>query len=570
MKKDNLNNKNKDELIEIIKKIRKEKRYGLVWEDIPEEKVDNLKKNHSVLINNKKFNLINNSDINHNVLIESDNLDALHTLSSTFTEKIDVIYIDPPYNTGARDWKYNNNFVDSEDAFRHSKWLNMMESRLKISKKLLNDDGIICVTIDDYELPRLFMLLEEIFGRNNFLGNAVIRNNPGGRKSKRKIAAQHEYALFFSKSPQTNIAKLDLNVEDKSHKYTKNDKGEWVEPRNLRKEGSDSLAKPNSPRFYPIYFDPETGQISSKHKLAIEILPIDTNGKKRIWRRSKDVIDELYQKNELSIKKTKYGNQVYFEFKGGLKGETPKSLLLDPKYSASEHGTTELDNILGERETFNFPKSKYATAECIRIASSKKDAIILDFFAGSGTTGQSVLELNKEDGGNRKFILVTNNENNIAKDVTYPRLKKVINGYSNIKREKIKGLGGNLLYYTIDFVSADRTDPSLYELATNLVDTICLKENTFEKIKKTQDVHIYNNKEDHYSVIVFNEDKLNTALKELEKTDGSYTFYIFSLGGNTFDDELEEFKKEHPKTVSVPFPQEIKKLYSSLNSLLTS
>ena len=138
----------------------------------------------------------------------------------------------------------------------------------------------------------------------------------------------------------------------------------------------------------------------------------------------------------------------------------------------------------------------------------------------------------------RKFILVTNNENNIARDVTYPRLKNIINGYSNLKKEKIEGLGGNLLYYTIDFVSADRTDPSLYELATNLVDTICLKENTFEKIKKTQDVHIYNNKEDHYSVIVFNEDKLNTALKELEKTDGSYTFYIFSLGGNTFDEEL--------------------------------
>ncbi len=155
-------------------------------------------------------------------------------------------------------------------------------------------------------------------------------------------------------------------------------------------------------------------------------------------------------------------------------------------------------------------------------------------------------------------------------NITYPRLKNIINGYSNLKKEKIEGLGGNLLYYTIDFVSADRTDPSLYELATNLVDTICLKENTFEKIKKTQDVHIYNNKEDHYSVIVFNEDKLNTALKELEKTDGSYTFYIFSLGGNTFDEELEEFKKEHPKTVSVPFPQEIKKLYSSLNNLLTS
>ena len=222
MKKDNLNNKNKDELIEIIKKIRKEKRYGLVWEDIPEDKVDNLKKNHSVLINNQKFNLINNSDINHNLLIEGDNLDALYALSSAFSKKIDLIYIDPPYNTGATDWKYNNKFVDSEDGFRHSKWLNMMESRLKLSKRLLKDGGVICVTIDDYELPALWMLLNEIFDESNNLGVVTIRNNPKGRpQNDRKISQIHEYALFYGKSKKAKINRLEVKFEDKSHKYVK-------------------------------------------------------------------------------------------------------------------------------------------------------------------------------------------------------------------------------------------------------------------------------------------------------------------------------------------------------------
>jgi len=249
--------------------------------------------------------------------------------------------------------------------------------------------------------------------------------------------------------------------------------------------------------------------------LQIEILPIDTKGEKRIWRRSSDVIDEMYKNKELLIKETKYGLQLYFKFKGGLTGETPKSFWVDTKYSASEYGTQTLDNILGIRESFNFPKSPFATTDCIRVASSKKNSIILDFFAGSGTTGQSVLELNKKDGGTRKFILCTNNENGIAEEVCLPRLTKIIKGYTfsgkireillerkltfkmlqdfdlilnhitqvkeesekyfdkievkiednhirvyGIKKsnETIEGLGGNLKYYKTSFVPADPTD----------------------------------------------------------------------------------------------------------------
>ena len=212
---------------------------------------------------NPKKCFFENDKSENNIFIEGDNLDSLSILNYSHKGKIDVIYVDPPYNTGATNWKYNNSYVDSEDPYRHSKWISFMYFRLRLARTLLSEEGIICITIDDYEFPRLFMVMEEIFGSNNFLGNVIIRNNPGGRKSKRKVAAQHEYAIFFSKNPQVSVAKIDIEIENKSHKYEKNDKGELIEWRNLRKEGSDSMAKPGSDRFYPIYYDSDTGEIRS-------------------------------------------------------------------------------------------------------------------------------------------------------------------------------------------------------------------------------------------------------------------------------------------------------------------
>lgn len=550
----------KEQLIQELESLEETKKYGLVWADKKEDVREQFKSKSPVFVLDKKKSFTESKILENNILIEGDNFDALSLLNYSHKGKIDVIYIDPPYNTGARDWKYNNSYVDSEDPYRHSKWISFIHSRLILAKSLLSNEGVICVTIDDYELPRLLIIMEEIFGRNNFLGNVVIRNNPGGRKSKRKVAAQHEYALFFSKNPQTSVAKLDIDIEEKSHKYIKNDKGEWVEPRNLRKEGSDSLAKKDSERFYPIYFDPKTGRISSKDILPIEILPIDTKGEKRIWRRSKDVIDELYKKKELSIKKTKYGNQVYFEFKGGLQGETPKSLLLDSKYSASEHGTSELDNILGKREAFNFPKSKYATADCIRIASSKKNAIVLDFFAGSGTTGQAVLELNKKDGGKRKFILCTNNENNIAEEVCYERIKRVIKGYRNKGESSSKGLGGNLKYFTISNVPRGNKDSDKKILANKMNDLICLKEDTFDNLKVSNGFQIYKSASSCVAIIHDNL-FISDAKKELNKLDLPVNIYIFSLSDDNYEDEFEEI--ENINKIHV-FPSPLVKTYSRI------
>ena len=541
MKTQDYTNWTKEQLIEQLKSFEETKKYGLVWVNKKEDVKEKFKLYSPLLSLNPKKCFFENDKSENNIFIEGDNLDSLSILNYSHKGKIDVIYVDPPYNTGATNWKYNNSYVDSEDPYRHSKWISFMYFRLRLARTLLSEEGIICITIDDYEFPRLFLVMEEIFGSNNFLGNVIIRNNPGGRKSKRKVAAQHEYAIFFSKNPQVSVAKIDIEIENKSHKYEKNDKGELIEWRNLRKEGSDSMAKPGSDRFYPIYFDSDTGEISSSKILPIKILPLDSKGDKRIWRRSKDDVDVLFKKNELKIKKTSYGNQVYFQFKGGLSGETPKSLQLDNKFSASEYGTKELDNILGERESFNFPKSKHAVAQCIKIASSKKDAIILDFFAGSGTTGQAVLELNNEDGGNRKFILCTNNENKIADEVCYPRISKIMGGYQNKGGEFIKGLGGNLKYFNIIHVLRGKKDSDKKILANNINDLICLKENTFNKFLVKPDFQIYKSIF-LYVVIIHDILSINEVKKELRNLDLPIKIYVFSLGDDDLEDEFLDIK----------------------------
>jgi len=539
-------------------------------------------------------------------------------LNYTHKGKIDVIYIDPPYNTGAKDWKYNNDFVDEEDPYRHTKWVSLMYHRLNIAKNLLASGGVICVTIDDNEVPRLWMLLEDIFGQNNHLGTIAIRINPGGRKSKRKVALQHEYALFFSKNISTKVAPFYVDPENKSHKFYKGKDGKWYEERNLRKEGQDSLATKKDgtilERYYPIFFDPKNGNVSATKELKITIFPIDTKGQKRIWRRGKEDIEPMFKKGDLKVKKTKYGPQIYFKFSSDLKGETPKSFWDDKKYSASEHGTGNLDKVMGFSGSFQFPKSPYAVMDCIRVGTDKKDATILDFFAGSGTTGQAVLELNQQDKGTRKFILCTNNENKIAEEITHLRIKNVIKGYKFTGTEKIiifekklnekmlgnidpiiedlgnikeknkekydklevkieennlrlygiknfngkkEGLGGNLKYFKTAFVPAKSTDKNKTLLTKKATDMLCVKENTFEKIKSNEQYVVFGNRK-RYTGIIYDLHAIDVFKKEIAKMNGKFSVYVFSLSDDTFDEEFEDMKL---KVKLLPIPEAILRVY---------
>jgi adenine-specific DNA-methyltransferase len=553
----------KEQLIEKIKGLQKRKRFGLVWEDKPEDVAELCKTKLPVLIDEQGKEFSAAGDGLTNVLIEGDNYHALSVLNYTHKGKIDFIYLDPPYNTGAKDWKYNNAFVDAKDPYRHSKWLSFMEKRLRLAKNLLKDQGIVCVTIDDYEMPRLWSLMDEIFDESNHLGTVVIRNNPKGRKTKRKVSLIHEYALFYGRSGNAKIQKLEVAPEDKTHNYVKDKDGSWYLPGNLRKQGVDSMAVSTRTgklldRYYPIYYDPKSGKVSTtKSKQSIKILPIDKDGQKRIWRRGKEVIDEMFERGDVWYQKTSYGHQIFYKFRGGLDGEPPESIWWESKFSASEHGTQMLDRILGKRETFQYPKSPYAVMECIRVATTNKDAIILDFFAGSGTTGHATLELNNEDNGNRQFILCTNDENNICKDVCYPRIKKVMIGYTDSKKQKFKGLGGSLKYFKTGFVDADPTDKNKKKLTTQATEMLCLKEGTFGAVINKKAFKVFKNT-NHYTGIIFDHTAIPDFKEAIEKLKGKFSVYVFSLGDDTFDEEFEDVRQ---KVKISPIPEAILRVY---------
>lgn len=560
MAKKDYQNWSKEELLHELKELKKRKKFGLVWEDGPEEVAELCKRYLPVLTEDVEKKIETSPGEPANVLIEGDNYHALSVLNYTHRKKIDVIYIDPPYNTGNSSWKYNNRYVEEEDRYKHSKWLSFMSKRLRLAKRLLSDKGVICVTIDDNEMHRLWCLMEEVFGPENHLGTIAIRINPGGRKSKRKVALQHEYAIFFSKNPSTRVAPVPVLPDQKSHSYKQAEDGTWYEERNLRKEGQDSLAKPDAKRYYPIYFNPKTGQISSIKKLPVEILPIDTQGQKRIWRRDQAVIDELYEQGDISARETKFGYQVYFKFKGGLKGETPKSMWDDTKYSASEHGTRMLDKILGQGGAFQFPKSPYAVEDCIRVGTDKKDALILDFFAGSGTTAQAVLEMNQQDGGTRKFILCTNNENGICEEVCYPRVKNVMEGYEN-GNGPMEGLGGNLRYYKTDFVDQVKTDQDKRNLVARSTEMLCLAEGTFEEaFKKDGEMGIYENG-GKVTAILYDEDAVSDFKKVVAKIKKPIVVYVFSYD-HTYEEN--DFKDVGGLIEVKPIPEVILNIYRKI------
>ena len=305
MAKNNYANYTHAQLVEEIKKLNKRKKYGLVWEEEKtKEKFEaEAEGKLPVLVEDKKREIKSkDSEKPTHILIEGDNYHALSVLNYTHAKRIDVMYFDPPYNTGAKDWKYNNDYVDKEDSFRHSKWISMMNNRLKLAKNLLKPDGIICVTIDDYEMPRLFILMEEIFGDRNHLGTLVIRNNPSGRSTVNGISITHEYALIFGKSNLSKVGRLERN-EAQINRYDESDLDgpfEWV---NFRKHGGTRAEA--ATMFYPFYLTDVSWRIpkmkwdkSKKDWIIFEqpkkneviVLPIDDNGKERRWKWSYETV----------------------------------------------------------------------------------------------------------------------------------------------------------------------------------------------------------------------------------------------------------------------------------------
>ena len=387
------------------------------------------------------------SDLWH-TLIEADNYHALQLLEYLYAGKVDCIYIDPPYNTGAKDWKYNNDYVDGADAYRHSKWLSFMQRRLQLAKKLLNPaESVLIVTIDEKEYLHLGCLLEELFPSAQIqMVTDVI--NPGGTNRENEFSRVEEY-IFICRFGDCSITKMSENMLGNTDETNK--ARVWYSfnrGNNLRESANN--------QFYPIYFDEKTKKIMKigkpmkpgtpiedfpQYEGLVAAFPINDKGKECIWRGVSETIEEWVDKGYVKVSKydKKVGRWTFLYIPSGLQeriesGEikvskkkkdgsldidkiavqdelvAPRSVWNKKSHNATDYGAAIIKAII-PNHTFSYPKSLYTVKDTIAFfVAEKKEALILDFFAGSGTTLHAVNLLNAEDGGQRRCIMVTNNE----------------------------------------------------------------------------------------------------------------------------------------------------------------
>jgi len=550
-----------------VKKLQKNN-LGLVFEDKPEDVVMDCRENIPVLKEVKAKRIISDEQNPNNLLIEGDNYHSLSVLNYTHKKNIDLIYIDPPYNTGANNWKYNNDYVDKEDAYRHSKWLSLMRHRLNLAKNLLKDDGVLICAIDDNEQAHISVLIESIFSAHEQHAITIV-HNPKGVQGK-NFSYTHEYAIFVVPKDKKIIGDRSLTEEE-------------IYVSNLRNWGNESERTDAKNCFYPIIisnnkiagfggvspdnFHPKSANEKQKDG-TVHVYPIDEKGIERKWRYARQSVEEI--KDILKIKESR-GDLVQIMIAKDY--GTYKTVWTDKKYDASEYGTKLLREIIPNCD-FDFPKSLYTVYDCLfAVVGNRPQANILDFFAGSGTTGHAVLEMNKKDGGNRKFILCTNNENNnggkggIAENVCYPRVKAVIKGYKNKKNEKVAGLGGNLSYYQTDLVNIEKIhkipDEAKIRVTYQAGEMIAVREDTLNEVEKNDWWQIFEGK-GRMTAIYFKEDKskLGELIEKLEKKNTPVALYIFSWGKNEYKGE---YSSENIRVEDIPEP--ILEVYKEINRL---
>jgi adenine-specific DNA-methyltransferase len=365
-----------------------------------------------------KFKTDENSNIRDNLIIKGNNLLVLHSLKKRFAGKVKLIYIDPPYNTGGDTdvFTYNN-------SFKHSTWLTFIKNRLDIAKELLKNDGFIAIAIDHVELFYLGSLADEVFGRENRIGVVTVVHKPEGRNQEKFFGTSNEFMLVYAKNIEhANFRKVILSKELQQKFDKEDEKGKYKLNNFIRLGGGDDNLRKNKPHFfYSVYVSNDLKKIQfDKSKGFHEILPITNSGQERTWKTTKETFKKLLEDGEIVAEKDSNGKiQIFEKYR---EDQVIKTHWIDSRYHAIHHGTNLLESILGEKQ-FSYPKSLYLVMDTLKLMTEKDD-IILDFFSGSGTTGHATLELNKEDGGNRKFILVEQLDEHIK--VATKRMQKVI------------------------------------------------------------------------------------------------------------------------------------------------
>ncbi len=422
-------------MTKVDKRIKEiQQRIGLIWEDKKEE-IEKQAQGKNLELQEIVSRKVGKGKNQHRIL-EGDNLLGLQILKKA-KEKFDLIYIDPPYNTGNKDFKYNDSFIDKEDQFRHSKWMSFMYKRLCIAKELMHSKSAIFISIDDAEQARLKLLCDGIFGSDNFVAQFIRKNKGGSGHDSKQIAVEFDYMLCYAR----DINKLELKKEkvdtgsDPKYRYKDShlDKRGKYYLRDLDYKGSYSKSLD-----YPI--------LTSDGN---EIYPGGALGKPNTWRWSKEKLEWGIKNDFIVFKKRASGWKVYikqYEFVDNLdrkrERKLPQRALID---FSNAKGSTELKRIL-QQDIFSFPKPVGLLKYVIGLIESKNTKV-LDFFAGSGTTMQACMEVNEQDQGNRSCTLITNNENKICEEVTYERNRRIIEGFTNSNGKKVNGLKNNQLSY---------------------------------------------------------------------------------------------------------------------------
>lgn len=503
------------------------------------------------------------------LLIEGDNYHALNALLYTHRKAVDLIYIDPPYNTGNKDFRYNDNFIDKENGGRHTLWLSFMKSRLELAKELLKDTGVIFISIDDNEQAQLKLLCDRVFKEENFVANVIWQKKYSPQNDDKGITAIHEYLLVFAKKKLVWRPYLLERTELALSRYKDVDN----DPRGLWKSGDLTSKTKANGHSYPI--TSPTGKI---HYPSVG----------RQWAPSLDTFNRWLSENRIWFGKD--GNSVpqIKQFLSEVqKGTVPMSLWSRDEVGDNQEAAREL-----KFHSFNFdtPKPVRLINRILKLTTNKDTpSVILDFFAGSGTTGHAVLELNKQDGGRRQFILVTNNEVTdktkkqlrkegkteaeiealgICRSVTYPRLQKVIEGYTTPKGEQVPGTGGRLRYYRTEYVErSPNFDQQAYNFKGKCTEMLCIKENIFTPLADSNDKpydaegwEVYQDYDKTLAVLHDDTPQYRADLTAvLAQQMGQKVLYIFGIGSGI---SLEEYKTYFGKDIKIePMPTEIMNLY---------
>lgn len=604
-------NHTKETLIKELEKFDKRKKFGLLWDTDkePEKVVLECQFKLPILKNEDSGNIITDKTKKNHIIINGENYEALSVLNYTHKEKIDIIYIDPPYNTGNDEFKYNDKFVREDDGYRHSKWLNFMYNRLKLAKNLLKDTGVIIIHIDEHELDRLYLLLTRfIFGENNDLGRIIWdKRNPKG--DSKGVSILHETILCFAKNRELflkqkgtfkrrkpNAVKILKKAKQLYSKIGKSEIPEdiknAIKPYNFEKQfikqlkvkydldlinkefknwmkgqnftGGEkaykhidrngdvfrpvSMAWPNKNRAPDDYFIPLIHPITKKP------CPVPGRG----WRNPPETMEKLRQKGLIIFgKDEKVQPQRKYFLKENLYENVPSIF----SYASSD------DDFFSEIG-IEFPYAKpIEVAKYLLSSIHPNPEIILDFFAGSGTALHAVLEINKDKEEKIQCILVTNDENKVCSEICVPRTKKILEGYKDSKGNVVKGIKENLRYLKTEYIDIDHisniSDDEKILLTHQAGEMIAFKESTFSELENTEYWQIFTDNNGKITAIYFEEDKskLKDLVKKLGDMKKDVVLYVFSWGKNEYKNEFVEYENIIVEDIPEPIIEVYREIY---------